>query len=107
MIEEEFHGGNRGTIKNCYNFSDILLTRKVAGIAPNSGKLINCWYVKNGNYDIQRPTDTGTTENCGEVTEGELKQSEFLNKLNQGSNIWKQNSNKNNGYPYLAWEDEN
>ena len=99
-------GYNYGTVKNCYNSSEILLTNS-SGISSSRGKLINCWYVKNGNYDIQRPTDTGTTENCGEVTESELKQSEFLNKLNQGSNIWKQNSNKNNEYPYLAWEDEN
>ena len=61
-----------------------------------------------GNTDHINFTSTGIIESSGEKTEDEMKESTFLDVLNAGNEetIWKIDSRKNNGYPYLAWEDE-
>ena len=107
---ERYMGGivglSTGIIKNCYSNAQLFGGYLGGIVARNSGNVENCYYVKNGNYDLQLSTSTGTVENSGEKTEEEMKQSEFLELLNQGEKVWKQSTNKNNGYPYLEWEDE-
>ena len=109
LVKGGIVGPSDGNIKNCYSIADITTEYQAGGIvSTNSGKVTNCWYVKKGNYDIQLSTSTGTVETSGEKTEAEMKDNAFLNVLNAGNDevTWKLDRRKNNGYPYLAWEDE-
>lgn len=100
--------GENGEVVNCYSIAEIIGEYLGGIVSRNSGKVTNCWFVKKGNYDIQLSTSTGIIESSGEKTEDEMKESTFLDVLNAGNEetIWKIDSRKNNGYPYLAWEDE-
>lgn len=100
--------GENGEVVNCYSIAEIIGEHLGGIVSRNSGKVTNCWFVKKGNYDIQLSTSTGIIESSGEKTEDEMKESTFLDVLNAGNEetIWKIDSRKNNGYPYLAWEDE-
>ena len=100
--------GENGEVANCYSIAEITGAYLGGIVSTNSGKVTNCWYVKKGNYDIQLSTSTGTVESSGEKTEAEMKDNAFLNVLNAGNDevTWKLDRRKNNGYPYLAWEDE-
>ena len=100
--------GTNATISNCYSIAEIV-GGSIGGITSrNSGNINNCWYIKKGNYDLQLSDSTGTAKNSGEKTEEEMKSSSFVEILNQGNSeqLWKQSSNRNNGYPYLKWEEE-
>lgn len=113
-LQERWIGGISGTnqengeVTNCYSIAEITGGYLGGIVSTNLGKIINCWYVKKGNYDIQLSTSTGTVESSGEKTESEMKENAFLDLLNTGNDevVWKIDSRKNNGYPYLAWEDE-
>ncbi len=100
--------GENGEVVNCYSTAEIIGAYLGGIVSTNSGKVTNCWFVKKGNYDIQLSTSTGIIESSGEKTEDEMKESAFLDVLNAGNEetIWKIDSRKNNGYPYLTWEDE-
>lgn len=114
-IRERYIGGITGCnneeeseVINCYSIAEIHGEHFGGIVSTNSGTLTNCWFVKKGNYDIQLSTSTGTVESSGEKTESEMKENAFLDLLNTGNDevVWKIDSRKNNGYPYLAWEDE-
>lgn len=113
-LQERWIGGISGTneengeVTNCYSIAEITGGYLGGIVSTNSGTLTNCWFVKKGNYDIQLSTSTGTVESSGEKTESEMKENAFLDLLNTGNDevVWKIDSRKNNGYPYLAWEDE-
>ena len=100
--------GENGIIKKCYSISNMHGAYLGGITSTNLGKVSNCWYVRKGNYDIQLSTSTGTVEASGEKTENEMKENVFIDLLNTGNSetIWKLDSRKNNGYPYLAWEDK-
>lgn len=111
-LQERFIGGiadsnsETGKISNCYSTAKIIGAYLGGILYENSGNINNCWYIKKGNYELQLSSSTGTAENSGEKTEEEMKSKTFLDLLNQSQSeqIWKQSSNKNNGYPYLYWE---
>lgn len=113
-IQERWIGGIAGTngengeVTNCYSIAEITGAYLGGIVSTNSGTLTNCWYVKKGNYDIQLSTSTGTVEASGEKVETEMKDNAFLDVLNAGNDevTWNLDSRKNNGYPYLIWEDE-
>lgn len=113
-LRERYIGGisginqENGEVTNCYSIAEIYGEHFGGIVSTNSGKVTNCWFVKKGNYDIQLSTSTGTVEVSGEKTESEMKESAFLDVLNTENEeiIWKIDNRKNNGYPYLAWEDE-
>lgn len=111
-LEERYIGGivgvnqENGSIDNCYSISEMKGGYLGGIVSTNNGNINNCWYIKKGNYELQISSSTGTAENSGEKTEEEMKSKTFLDLLNQSQSeqIWKQSSNKNNGYPYLYWE---
>lgn len=114
-LRERYIGGITGVnneeeseVINCYSIAEIHGEHFGGIVSTNSGTVTNCWFVKKGNYDIQLSTSTGTVESSGEKTESEMKENTFLDLLNAGDDevVWKIDSRKNNGYPYLVWEDE-
>ena len=96
---------NHGTITNCYN-----LGKAINGLLGyNTGTMKYCYYLSGTSTKMQIDISTGTTENCGEKTDIELKTIEFLNLLNTGnteSMYVEDKTNINNGYPILKWQQE-
>lgn len=96
---------NIGLIKNSYNIGKVTGTSNVGGIAGLS--ITECSTIENSYYlvdsaNVAYTTDEGDTSIAGAKTEKEMKESTFVDLLNQDNEekIWIID-NENNGYPRL------
>ena len=78
-------------------------------LGNNEGTMENCYYISSASNKMQIESSIGTTINCGEKTEEEMKNDEFVKQLNEDANeaIWKKDENNiNNGYPIFNWQEK-
>ena len=73
-------------------------------IGLNSSTITNCYYLPNTVFPSR--DDIQVTIGGTEKTSDDMKQSSFVDDLNEGNEttIWKLNSNINQGYPILYWQ---
>lgn len=94
-------------IHNSYSVGKIICEDKLKGniIALNEtqGKVENCYYQKNGIAGIN--TNKGNSSfSAVEMTESQMKNQEFMKKLNLKDTAYLWDSNINDGYPYIDIE---
>ena len=106
-------GYNVSNVENCYNIGEIDLPENTENIkagmlvGKNRKTVKNSYYkqyndylgIGNGNH-----VEGITSENDIIKSEIEMKSDSFVTLLNAGSNVWKRNNSKNNGYPILDWQ---
>lgn len=73
-------------------------------VGLNSSTITNCYYLPNTVFPSR--DDIQVTIEGKEKTSDDMKQSSFVDDLNEGNEttIWKLNSNINQGYPILYWQ---
>ena len=104
-------GKNLGSIKNAYSVGNIISKKginnrigSIVGLIFESKGEENCYYLEN---TVQMSNEENVLCIVGEEkTSEQMKESEFLEELNNGNetNIWKIEANMNNGYPVLYWQ---
>ena len=105
-------GVNQGNIKNVYSVGKVISDggKKQFGLGSIIGLIYeskgeeNCYYLENTVYltnEENRLCIVGK-----EKTSEQMKESKFLEELNNGNetDIWKIEANMNNGYPVLYWQ---
>ena len=103
-------GYNHGNVVNAYTTGKVSNQLKKTGIKIGSivgfsdAIINNCYYLENTVY-LSDSNISITTEG-EEKTSDDMKQVSFIDELNEGNetNIWKLNSNINQGYPILYWQ---
>ena len=96
-------------LRNAYNIGEIENEDDIAIVGELGGKnsvtstVQNSYYFES-NYDAIGE-DLSTLTSITKLTEQEGKNSEFVQKLNNIDNIWKEDMNHiNNGYPVFNWQ---
>lgn len=107
-----FAGRILGEIKNSYTTGIVTSTDSTnlnnynigSLVGLNSSTITNCYYLPNTVFPPR--DDIQVTIEGKEKTSDDMKQSSFVDDLNEGNetNIWKLNSNVNQRYPILYWQ---
>ena len=100
-----------GTIESCYNIGSVegtaveeLNIGMIVGKRYDTDSPINYAYYQKNDNNITGIGASGDLANMLK-TEEEMKESNFVDLLNQTNNNWKQDMNNiNNGYPILNWQ---
>ncbi len=116
VVGNSYCGGIAGLIDDadisyCYNSGNVFGNSFVGGVAVNKQQLMfgpssvsETYYLKNDSVNSQIYGCEDVTEDILNITaksEDELKQIRF------SSTVWKYENNQiNNGYPYLAWQED-
>lgn len=97
-----------GQIRNSYNVGTIPNGTNCGGIiGQNAGTITNCYYLNTSASSLYG-TDTGLIDVASATkTTDEMKQTAFIELLNNGSDedVWVQDVNNiNQGFPILKWQ---
>lgn len=97
------NGYNKGIIEN-YSTYNYIRIGNITG--SNQKTLENCYFLNNNTIINESDANTQIVTFGTQVTENEIKDNNFITKLNENNpNIWKADtSNINNGYPILYWQ---
>lgn len=103
--------GNAPSIYNSYSTGNIICDDELKGniiakIGSYDGIVENCYYLKNGIQGIAS-NEQGATFLAKEMTENQMKEYSFMEKLNLNDTAYLWNSNINDGYPYIDFEAPN
>ena len=97
------NGYSKGSIEN-YSTYNYIRIGNITG--SNQKTLENCYFLNNNTIINESDANTQIVTFGTQVTEKEIKDNNFITKLNENNlNIWKSDtSNINNGYPILYWQ---